>query len=291
VTDTSGAAKKVSDTFYAGIFRKADYSDTPTVIKLELSDASSAYVSRRILLPSSGETTYYIAEVNADGTRINEDTFGYTASIDKATLKVTSGDEASVTLTNQEKSSKVTLYLTKKVYQGTTQKTVNETFYVGLFKDANFTQLYTKPITLNLNGKSELTLKLSLNLGTASKANIYIAEVDKDGNVIKDEASFGYEIKLVNSTAAFTQETREVQTILINSVYGTVTQDDWNQILSSDGNNIAGSGYVSGNGELGTAAQTGDETPIALYVGLMAAAVILILILLVIMRKRRNRRS
>ena len=286
VTKSSGEAANVTETFYAGIFRKDDYSDKPTVIKLDLQDASSMYVSRRILLPNSGETTYYIAEVNADGSRVNTETFGYVADISAPTLKISAGDDASVTITNKEKSSKVTLYLTKKVYQGVAQKAVNETFYAGLFKDEKFTQLYTKPIPLNLNGKSEQTLKLSLNLGSASSANIYIAEVDRNGKVIRDEESFGYEIRVVNSTASFTQEKREVQTILLNSVYGSVSQDDWNMITGMDGNDIGGGG-ISGNGEVGEAAQTGDDTPIALYLALMGAAVVLIAGIFILKKKRK----
>ena len=288
VIKASGENAKVTDTFYAGIFRRGDFSDKPTIVKLELKNASSVYASRRFLLPSSGEKTYYIAEVNADGTRVDPDTFGYSVSVTTPTMKISSGDDASVTITNQERLTKATLYLTKKVYEGTSLKASNETFYAGLFKDAKFTELYTKPIPLNMNGKSELTLKLSLNLGKVADANIYIAEVDQNGKVIKNEEQFGYEIKVVNSTAAFTQEKREVQTILLNSVYGTVSQDDWKQILNSNGNYLGSGEVISGNGEIGEAAQTGDDTPIGLYLGLMGAA--LVLILAVIILKRRKRR-
>ena len=288
VVKASGEEVNVTDTFYAGIFRKADYSDTPTIVKLDLKAATSAYTTLRILLPNSGEQTYYFAEVNADGSRVQEDSFAYEIEIDNPSMKVTSGSSASVTITNREKSSKVTLYLTKKVYQGTAQKAVNETFYAGLFKDKNFTELYTKPVPLKLENKSEVTLKLSLNLGTTSDATIYIAEVDQNGRVIKNERDFGYEIKMVNSNAAFTKQTREIQTILLNSVYGSVTNKDWNDILHSDDNYMGSDGVVSGNGELGEAAQTGDETPIALYASLMGVAILLIVILVVLKTRRKK---
>lgn len=288
VVKSTGAAEKVTETFYAGIFTKSDYSDMPTVIKLDLQDASSVQVSRRILFrpDRDGETTYYIAEVDENGSILNQsEEFGYNVEIDKPTLKISKGDNASVTITNQPKASKVTLYLTKKVYQGTLQKKVNETFYVGLFKDSNFTTPYTKPIPMKLENKSELTLKLSLNLGSSSSATIYVAEVDKDGKVIKNEQEFGYEIKLVNSTAAFTPEKREIQTIILNSVYGSVTADDWKQILHEDGNYLGSDEMISGNGEASVAAQTGDTTPIKFYVILMAVSV---MILGVCYRKKRR---
>lgn len=271
--NASGEAEKVTDTFYAGIYRKSDYSDTPTVIKLDLKDASSVSVKRRILLSGNNDMTYYIAEVDANGKRLNDSAeFGYSISIDQPSVTISRGDDKTVNITNQAKSSKVTLYITKRVYQGTALHAVNDTFYAGLFKDEKFTQLYTKPIPLNMNGKSELTLKLSLNLGNASNARIYIAEVDQNGKVIKDERGFGYEIKLVNSTAEFTQDRREHQAILLNSVYGTVSKDDWNKILSKDGNNLGSGEVISGNGVAAAAPQTADNTPIYWYLLLMAAS-------------------
>lgn len=44
---------------------------------------------------------------------------------------------------------------------------------------------------MQLNGKSELTLKLTLNLGSASEAKIYVAEVDKNGKLVKSSKEFG----------------------------------------------------------------------------------------------------
>ena len=291
----SGETKTANETFYVGIFRREDYSDTPTIVPLGLADTSTVSVRRRILLSGDEDMTYYIAEVDAQGNRV-DDTFAYKVSIDQPALTITRGDDRQVTITNQVRDSKVTLYLTKKVYKGTAQQTVNETFYAGLFKDAAFTQAYTKPIALNLNGKSELTLKLSLNLGNASNATIYVAEVDANGNVIKNEQSFGYEIKVINSTAAFTEDRREIQSIILNSVYGTVTDDDWNTILHEDGNDSpnGGGGYITGNGIASPDAagnvQTGDETPVALYIGLMAAALLVLAAILIwrMLRKRKK---
>ncbi len=300
VTDSGGEAEKVTKTFYAGIYRKADYSDTPTIVKFELADASSASVKRRILLSGDSDMTYYIAEVDAQGNRITDgSSFDYTVTIDNPTVTVTKSGSQTVTITNKVKSTKATLYLTKRVYDGTAKKSVNATFYAGLFKDAQFTQLYTDPIPLKLANKSELTLKLTLKLGSTAGTTVYIAEVDKDGKVIKNQRNFGYEIRIVNSTAAFTQDKTEIQAILLNSVYGSTTSDDWNSILS-DNNNVTGSGdYISGNGYAGgwdddytgntASVQTGDETPVGLYVALLTVSLLVIIVVVVMILKRRKR--
>jgi hypothetical protein len=311
VQDSTGNAKAVTDSFYVGIFREADYSGTPTVIRIDLNNASSAAVTKRVLLSGENDVTYYIAEVDQNGKLIgSSSSFTYTSTVDKPEITLTKGSDVKVTVTNKEKVSKVTLYLTKRVYDGTSQKKVTDTFYAGLFKDAEFTQLYTSPIAMNLTDSSTTTLKLTLNLGNASEATIYVAEVDKDGNIVQSGADFGYEVKMINSTVAFTQERTEIQAVLINTVYGTASQDDWNQIvsnsisesnglISSDGTSYTGSGYsdyVSDNGtasvgSIGSesydtgAVQTGDTTPWEVYMTFLIASGLILLLL--IRRKRR----
>lgn len=73
---------------------------------------------------------------------------------------------------------------------------------------------------------------------------------------------------MVNATASFSQDRTEVQSILLNAVYGSVNDDDWRSIENKDDNNIGdepgGSGYSS-NGSGGSTngdVSTGDETPI-----------------------------
>ena len=293
----SGEAQTDTKTFYAGIYRKKDFSDTPTVVALNLKNTSEASAKRRILLSSSNEVNYYIAEVDKSGKRITDEaSFGYTIQVDQPEVTLKGGEEKHVTITNKTRVSKVTLYLTKKVYEGTSKKAVNETFYAGLFKDPEFTQLYAKPIALQLKNKSEITLKLSLNLGAAAGAKIYVAEVDENGKVVQAGAKFGYDIRVVNATAEFTQEQTEVQSILLNSVYSASSDDNWNKIISRDGNNISGGGIGSGSGSNGGggasangSVQTGDETPILPYVGGLAAAALVLAVLLVAGRRKKQR--
>ncbi|MCD8021851.1 MAG: prealbumin-like fold domain-containing protein, partial [Lachnospiraceae bacterium] len=281
VTSSSGSAEAVTDTFYVGIYRNADYSDTPTIVSMTLSDASTVSVRRRILLSGESDMTYYIAEVDSSGNRITDSSdYNYVVSVDSAAVTISMGRDQTVTITNKVKATKATLYLTKRVYDGTELTAVSETFYVGLFKDEAMTQLYANPIAMTLDNASELTLKLTLNLGTSSGVTIYIAEVDEDGNVITNQREFGYQIKIVNSTAAFTQDNLEIQTVILNSVYGSTSTDDWSSIYSSTSSDVFGdsSAYysVDDNGlttGYAAAVQTGDDTPILGWTVLMCAAV------------------
>ena len=287
VVDSSDQAKAVSESFYVGIYRNADFSDTPTIVRLDLKNASTASVTRRILLSGTSDVTYYFAEVNANGQRVaNSADFKYASSIDKEQVTLTKSADEKIVVTNKDKISKVTLYLTKRVYQGSTLQNVNATFYAGLFRDAQFTELYADPVPLNIQNNSSVTLKLSLNLGAASEATIYVAEVDRNGKVVQSGSSFGYDTRVINSTVHFTQETTEVQSIILNTVAGSASDDDWNDIYSSSENNVGGSSgsysdYISENGSAssGTASsgsgsgsssvQTGDDTPWSAYLVLM----------------------
>lgn len=296
VTSASGAAKALADeTFYVGIYKDEACTQRVTTVTLNLKNAAAASKRQRITFGNTKDpsVTYYFAEVDKDGNRLDSNTFGYNVSIDHPSMTIKRGEDKTVIVTNQEKSSKATLYLTKRVYEGTALKPVTDTFYVGLFKDAKFTKLYVNPIPMQLQNQSELTLKLSLDLGAVDKATIYLAETDQNGRVIRNESQFGYNIRAINSTAVFTQQRREIQTIFLNSVYGSATDEDWKQILSDENNQPAyggSDGWVGGNGEVDpnadtVAAQTDNRTPIGLYISLLAVSAVVLILLL---KRRRD---
>jgi hypothetical protein len=286
VTDSSGNPEAVTDTFYAGIYKSFDYSDTdPTILKLDLSDTSSASVKRTVLL-SNQDRTYYFAELDSSGKRVTE-TSEYQASIDHPELTITKGSNSTVTITNKEKAiTEIELTITKKVYEGSVLKKVTDTFYVNLFKDSDFTKPYfSKPFAIKLDNQSGKSLKMTLRKPNAD-ANIYVAEVDADGNVIRNEETFGYNIRLMNSSSG-----AKMYTMIINSVYGTTSTNDWDQIF--DDNNYSDWDYVSDNGTVPdgvSSVQTGDATPIGLYLLLMLSAALVMMQSLWRRKREMNRR-
>ena len=101
---------------------------------------------------------------------------------------------------------------------------------------------------------------------------------------------------MVNATASFSQDRTEVQSILLNAVYGSVNDDDWRSIENKDDNNIGdepgGSGYSS-NGSGGSTngdVSTGDETPILPNVAVLVASVVVILGLVLTSKKKKHRK-
>ena len=100
---------------------------------------------------------------------------------------------------------------------------------------------------------------------------------------------------MVNATASFSQERTEVQTILLNAVYGSVNDDDWRKIEGKDDNNIVdpGGSGISTNGNGGTTGgdvSTGDDTPVLPYVAVLVVSAAVILALFVT-SKKKNRKN
>ena len=301
VTDHDKNPKAVTETFYVGVYRTPDFSDVPTILTFELNNAASAVVSRRILLPESGSVTYYFAEVDKNGKQVKDSAgFNYIPTFEYDKMTLTKSSEMTNLLTNRERISNVTYYITKRVYEGTQPKKVTGTFYAGLFKDKDFKEkLYANPIPLELNNADSVTLKLSMNLGSNTSATFFVAEVDQNGNLVRSGKDFGYDIRVINARVQFDQDHTEIQSVLLNSVAGTTSEKDWETITGrteNRGDNIYnGGGAVTTNGTAAGASgvATGDETPILKYVLLLAAAAVVLITAgagMVIVRRNRKRR-
>ena len=87
---------------------------------------------------------------------------------------------------------------------------------------------------------------------------------------------------------------------MLNAVYGTTSDEDWNNIENKDDNNIdcddGGSGISSngsgGYGGSGTGSDvaTGDETPVLPYVAVLAVSALVILGLVFTSKKKKRRK-
>jgi pilin isopeptide linkage protein len=97
-----GSQVSTDDTFYAGIFT-SETEETPLIVT-ELSNNSTVAVE----VPLGGESgdeeiTYYIYETDADGNKIDKDSFGYVVTGEGEVSLDKSNTEASITITNEEK--------------------------------------------------------------------------------------------------------------------------------------------------------------------------------------------
>lgn len=205
----NGMAKAVTDTFYLGLFTdesfqtfaKSEAGDN-AIIPIKLMGKSTETVEN-INLPAG---TYYAAEVNGDGSKVNETaTHKITTKIGNAEgskLVIEKDKSSNVTITNaytrldpvppnqpdppvqpDQPAQQGTLKVTKNVTMNGEAYNTTNTYYVGIFDDPFF----TKPATNTAGQKMTASIGLN-NSSTGAMDNIsiplgtyYVAEVDSDG--------------------------------------------------------------------------------------------------------------
>ena len=145
------------------------------------------------------------------------------------------------------------------------------TFYAGVFtKNQDSTYTLVKSATLEQNGK--VTIK-DLTVGT-----YYLFETTKQGDRI-NEADFAFEIT-GNGQEFQIKSDENTDVKLVNKEKETVESEEETEKESEV--------ETETKTKKTTTVKTGDTTPIALYVGLLAAAAVLIA-LIVFLRKRKNK--
>ena len=145
------------------------------------------------------------------------------------------------------------------------------TFYAGVFsKNQDGTYTLVKSATLEWNGK--VTIK-DLTVGT-----YYLFETTKQGDRI-NEADFAFEIT-GNGQEFQIKSDENTDVKLVNKEKETVESEEETEKESEV--------KTETKTKKTTTVKTGDTTPIALYVGLLAAAAVLIA-LIVFLRKRKNK--
>ena len=153
----------------------------------------------------------------------------------------------------------------KKVIVDGKQKTVSDTFYAGVFRDKEGTDLYQN-IELVQNGTVTVNVPLGGESGDET-ITYYVYETDKDGNLI-DKDSFGY---VVSGEGKAKVEQGKMNTDI--SITNTKKSRSGGSGDSGDKKDSDGSDKKS-NG-----VKTGDNTPIVFYIGILAAALAVILVL------------
>lgn len=180
------------------------------------------------------------------------------------------------------------LTITKKVLRGSEDYNIDAVFYAALFEDAAHTKRYGDIITLDMDGGCEYSVTIPVSIGDTpnSSETYYVAETDQNGKVLDPSSGLAFTVSVDKSEVTMTPQTSE-QTVTITNRYpeNTPTGDNSDTPIGSSGDSGTLSGSSSGSS---SPVRTGDETPIALYVGMLAAAAAVIVILLIVKKKRRR---
>ena len=296
-------------TYYVALYADEACTKRVSNVKaLEFKNASSSTVTFENL---KEDTTYYVGECTADGTSYKAGT-----TEDGVRYTVNFGDGNRVTIEKADGTKEVhfdnvfltipdgynvdaSLRIVKKVVDvdGNAKET-NETFYAGLFADKECTTLSDAVseniIELNMNGSSETDVEITVPLYPAGTVvNLYVAEVDKDGNLVTNDDKFAYDVKVTDGEVTLDAQNDTAEVTITNSETSeeeseseTETESESESETESEKQTETESKGKKPTNQTTTAAKTGDNTPIGALAGALAVSAAVIVVY--IRRRRKN---
>lgn len=200
-----------SKTYFTALFSDSDLKKRVSEVKeLKMDGKESTSVTFTGLKVNE---TYYVAETDQDGNAYSNE--------ENAIGSVISYENQKVTLdpSNLKAESKITnsyytdyywsgsIDVTKRVTVGGDKARTDKVFYVGLYNDKNYTDRVGDIKTLDMGGNEETTVTFS---DLSINNTYYVAETDKDGNVITDaKEQLGCEMTIDNNKISLTKEKTE----------------------------------------------------------------------------------
>ncbi len=285
----------VDATFYVALFDDEALTNRVSEVQaIEFKDRNTSSTTFENLEVGK---TYYVAETLEDGTVVN-DIGGVLATGEMYTadfyndnvVTVEKGDGTTVlyfrnvfTEIPEEFYREGRLTITKQLLGADgVLKASNKTFYAGIFADAELTKLSEDVsqniVKLALEGKSSVSDIVTVTVPEDGETTVYVTEVDKNGYPVAGSASFRYDVSVDGTAVTMDVDHLEGKVVITNQEREKETETEGYQEDETD--------TVP---EKTKAVKTGDETPIALYIGLLlAAAVLLIAAILLKRRKKKN---
>ena len=268
----NGAFKVVSQTFYTALF--SDQSLTKRVSDIKPIVLTNAYTNE-VTFNNLQYGTYFVAETDATGKPMTSSSTVTRAEISNGTCTLNGANpSANAIIKNTMKEGVLGAYVSvdlnirkNVVDKNGKAKKVKDTFYFAVFSDAAFTKRIsdTQILAINLKNKSSGAATFR---SLPYSDEIYVAEVDKNGNVIGGTKGFNYTVSYSANGLSYGRADG-----------GTVTVTN----KKTDGGQAGvNRGKAGENGTNGTApaVRTGDQTPILpmLVTMLVAAAAAIFLV-------------
>jgi uncharacterized surface anchored protein len=275
--------------FYVALYEDQACTYRVTEIKkLQFTMASSVTVTFDGLEPNK---TYYLGEADVNGINL------VSGMVADGTLFVTDFIQGQAVTASTQEGAASLKFLNEFVeipnnfyWQGevvVTKKLVDadgnaaasdETFYAGIFSDPQFTilsdQVSSNILELSLNGTSEASATVTAIIPESGTLRLYVTEVDASGTPVSSDADFEYAVSIDGSNVKLSeQNTSAVVTITNQQPADTETTDAPEQKQTT--------------GTTTTAVKTGDDTPMELYLILLAVSAVILVTAIVIRRRRK----
>jgi hypothetical protein len=290
-------------TFYVALFADEDFTEMVSDIKaLKYTNSSSATVD---FTGMEAGQTYYVSEVDENGEillggKVDEDKF--TADYDDGIQMVqTPADGGIVTFAFRNNFISIPkgymiaadLTITKNVLDPSgSAKNSNEVFYAGIFEDPEFKTLTTRALSpivkLDLAGQSTVSETVEVGVDPDGSYELYVTEVDKDGNPVSKDDTFGYTVSVDCDSVVISEEDLEASVTITNTekpaVTATPTPTPGVSAPASGTDNTVGSGTSTTT----ETPKTGDTTNATIWIMLILLAEVALIVTIIAWRRYRR---
>ena len=247
---------------------------------------------------------YYVAETDAEGKVVENGQYndGSYIAVYQAGNKVEiteNGTAAAFEFSNQFVILPGEYYIVKKINitknvftKDGEELDSDETFYAGIFKDAEYTQLADNVsqniVPLALNGKASVsqTVEVTVPVG-GEEVTLYIAEVNKDGVPVDQDEDFAYTSEVENAVVTLSETSEDAETVIDNTSTKdepTITPEPTEPLKEPE---TPQEPDTTGTQKKGV--KTGDDTPIGQFGFLLMCSVACVT--LIIGKRKKEKRS
>jgi uncharacterized surface anchored protein len=311
--------------FYVALFEdEACASRVSDVLPLQYQASSSATATFRNLQP---DTDYYVAETTEYG-EVIQSTGAYApfypnGQLVRMTLQAPEGEFSFLNLISDITSWELPpglysysgkLTITKRVLLGTDEYETDDIYYAALFTDAAHTEQYGKVIALEMNGSSAVSVTLDIAIGTnvGDSMTYYMTETDAAGTSLEHARDLEFTVDIDKTSVTLGPDHLEEEVTITNLFEEEADTELWSEeepdteetesehipesgndtpetALPENPGGTVPSDNTPGSSTPGTSTvQTGDATPVGMYLILLVAA-IAVLIGAAIYRKCRKK--
>lgn len=270
-------------TFYVGLFNDeacTDQVEGTTDQPLRFYNDRTATATFENL---TTDKTYYIAETDGQGNVVTTVSEGrgiifYANYPDGQQVSITRFEpESEISFRNMTYGLPDEYYyggilsITKKTVKGTKDYNTTDVFYAGIFNDANFTSL-NQVVKLEMNGGSTVTVPFETYIGLEEGDTVtyYVTETDENGTPLNaDEQAFKMTLDKEGGKVVLTTSASEDGVVITNDFDPDDEDQAYNEEDTKKKTNDTNSSTST------RSRKTGDDNPIAMYIGILAAAVVI----------------
>lgn len=272
-------------TFYVALYEDAACTKRVSDIRPVVFKKTSSSTVEFTGLPAG--KVYYVGESDANGSVLATGTVAdgtvFAANFQNGnTAETRAGRTTRVTFVNEFYELPQGFYregeltITKKLLtaDGSPLKS-DEVFYAGIFADREHSvlsdQVSENIVALELGGKSKISVTVPVALTEGQVQKLYVTETDENG--VPVDSDFAYEVTVQGGAVSMDTESPKASVTITNQELPEETETELETEKQTE--------------KKKEAVKTGDDTPIAVYISLMAAALI-VLLLLVFWRRRKK---